>query len=335
MTMLRLPLFLVLVASTGAPGPSTALRAQDSLAATTPRTGPTDPAELGAFLDGVMKIQLDEHNTVGAVVTVVKDGQIFFTRGYGYTDWKARTPVDPEQTLFRIGSISKLFVWTSVMQLVEQGVLDLDTDVNEYLDGVEVPATYDRPVTLRDILTHSAGFEDWVVGLFGHDAGDLRPLAEILAEQMPARVRPPGDVSSYSNHATAMAALIVEQATGIPWDRYVQQNILDPLGMEHFSFAQPLPEALAPDMSKGYSGAHPNYKEHDFEFVPLYPVGAAAASGEAMARFMIAHLQLGRLGDARILGEETARRMHSDLFRMAPGVNAAAYGFYEMSANGE
>jgi CubicO group peptidase (beta-lactamase class C family) len=290
---------------------------------------------LEAFVDGVMKIQLDEHNSVGAVVTVVKDGRIFFTKGYGYSDWEARSPVDPERTLFRIGSISKLFVWTSVMQLVEQGVLDLDTDVNEYLDGVEVPATYDEPVTLRDILTHSAGFEDWVVGLFGDEAGDLRPLAEILSEQMPARVRPPGDVSSYSNHATGMAALIVEQAAGIPWDEYVQRRLLDPLEMEYFSFAQPLPDALASDMSKGYSGRSPNYKEEDFEFVPLYPVGAAAASGTAMANFMIAHLQLGRLGDARILEEETARQMQSDLFRMAPGVNAAAHGFYEMSANGE
>ena len=338
MTFLRLSLLVALAATASAsqaPQPSPPQEAQDSLAAVAPRSGPTDPAELEAFLDGVMRIQLDEHNTVGAVVTVVKDGQVFFTKGYGYSDWEARTPVDPERTLFRIGSISKLFVWTSVMQLVEQGVLDLDTDINEYLDGVEIPATYDQPVTLRHVLTHSAGFEDWVLELFGDDASDIRPLAEILAEQTPARVRPPGEVASYSNHATGMAALIVEQATGMPWSRYVQERILDPLGMEHFSFAQPLPETLAPDMSKGYRGQGPNFEEKDFEYVPLYPVGAAAASGTAMARFMIAHLQLGRLGDARILQEETARQMQSDLFRMAPGVNASAHGFYEMSANGE
>ncbi|MDP2955406.1 MAG: serine hydrolase domain-containing protein [Longimicrobiales bacterium] len=338
MTWLRLPLLVALVAtpfasSSAAPLPTQ--EAQDSLAVAPPRSGPTDPAELEAFLDGVMRLQLDEHNTVGAVVTVVKDGQVFFTKGYGYSDWKARTPVDPERTLFRIGSISKLFVWTSVMQLVEDGVLDLDTDINEYLDGVEIPAAFDRPVTLRDILTHSAGFEDWVLELFGDEASDVRPLAEILSEQMPARVRPPGEVSSYSNHATGMAALIVEQAAGVPWDQFVRQRILAPLGMEHFSFAQPLPEALAPDMSKGYSGQSPDFEEKDFEFVPLYPIGAAAASGTTMARFMMAHLQLGRLGDARILEEETARQMQSDLFRMAPGVNAAAHGFYEMSANGE
>jgi CubicO group peptidase (beta-lactamase class C family) len=338
MTRLRAFFPVLLAATTLAPGGTALPPAQagsDTTVVSIPVAGPTDPAELDAFLDGVMRVQLDQHNTSGAVVTVVKDGQVFFTKGYGYSDWKARTPVDPERTLFRIGSISKLFVWTSVMQLVEAGKLDLDTDVNEYLDGVEVPAAYGRPVTLRDILTHSAGFEDWVIELFGDDAGDVRPLAEILAEQMPARVRPPGEVSSYSNHATGLAALVVEQVAGVSWNRYVQERILDPLGMEHFSFAQPLPEALAPDMSKGYSGERPNLEEEDFEYVPLYPVGAAAASGSAMARFMIAHLRLGALGEARILQEETARTMQSDLFRMASGVNAAAHGFNEMSANGE
>jgi len=344
MTWLRIPLLVALAATSlsslaagvfPTQGAQEARHVPDTLATAAPQRGPTDPAELEAFVDGVMRIQLDEHNSAGAVVTVVKDGQVFFTKGYGYSDWKARTPVDPQRTLFRIGSISKLFVWTSVMQLVEQGQLDLDADVNGYLDGVEVAAAYERPVTLKDILTHSAGFEDWVIELFGDEPGDVRPLAEILAEQMPARVRPPGEVSSYSNHATGMAALIVEQVAGIPWDRYVQERILDPLGMEQFSFAQPLPESLARDMSKGYSGERPNLEEEKFEYVPLYPVGAAAASGTAMARFMMAHLQLGALGDARILQEETARRMQSDLFRMAPGVNAAAHGFYEMSAHGE
>jgi hypothetical protein len=131
-----------------------------------------------------------------------------------------------------------------------------------------------------------------------------------------------------------MAAYVVERVSGVPWDRFIQQRILDPLGMEHFSVAQPLPESLAADMSRGYSGRRPGLEEEEFEFVPLYPVGAAAASGEAMARFMIAHLQLGRHGEARILGEETARRMHSELFRQAPGVNAMAHGIYEMNANG-
>jgi CubicO group peptidase (beta-lactamase class C family) len=299
------------------------------------RGGPSDPLELGAFLDGVMKIQLDEHSTAGAVVSVVKDGQLFFSKGYGYADYEARKPVDPGTTLFRIGSVSKLFVWTSVMQLVEEGLLDLDTDINEYLEGFQIPDTYPEPITLKHVLTHSAGFEDYVVGLFGRTEADRRPLGKLLADQIPARVRPPGEVSSYSNHATGMAAYIVETVSGVPWDEFVQERILDPLGMEYFSFAQPLPEALEEHMSKGYVGHGEEFTEKEFELVPLYPVGAAAASGEAMAKFMVAHLHLGDYGEGRILSEETSRLMQSDLFTMAPGVNAALHGFYEKSDNGE
>lgn len=298
-------------------------------------SGPTNPAELEAFLDGVMKIQLEEHHSVGAVVTVVKDGEIFFAKGYGYADYEARKKVDPERTLFRIGSVTKLFVWTSVMQLVEEGVLDLDTDINEYLSGFQIPDTFEEPITLKHVMTHSAGFEDYVVGLFGTTEKDRRPIAELLAEQVPARVRPPGEVSSYSNHATAMAALIVEEASGMPWKDFVRERILDPLGMEYFSFDQPLPDDLAEHMSKGYTYGGGEFKEKDFEFVPLYPVGAASGSGTAMAKFMMAHLQLGQYGEGRILQEETARLMQSDLFTMAPGMNAALHGFYEMSANGQ
>jgi CubicO group peptidase (beta-lactamase class C family) len=242
--------------------------------------------------------------------------------------------VDPETTLFRIGSVSKLFTWTSVMQMVEQGLLDLDTDVNEYLD-FEIPATFEKPITLGDIMAHAAGFEDYVIELFGNEAEDIRPLGELLSEQIPARVRPAGDLSSYSNHATGMAAYMVERASGTEWIEYMERSILEPLGMAHTTFRQPLPDVLAPHMSKGYSYSGGTFREEDFEFVPLAPVGAGAASGTDMARFMIGHLQLGAYEDSRFLGEETARLMQTNHHRMAPGVNGMAHGFMDMSRNGQ
>ena len=296
--------------------------------------GPTDPAELEAFLAGLMGAALEESHTAGGVVAVVSGGRIFFAKGYGYSDWEARTPVDPETTLFRIGSVSKLFVWTSVMQMVEAGLLDLDTDVNEALD-FEIPATFQEPVTLAKIMAHAGGFEDHVIELFGNEPEDVRPLGELVARQLPARVRPPGDLSSYSNHATGIAAYIVERASGVEWKQYVDERILGPLSMEHTSFLQPLPEELEPDMSRGYSYRDNRFREEDFENVPLAPVGAGAASATNMGRFMIAHLQLGRLGDGRILSEETARLMQSVHHRMDPSVNGMAHGFAELSQNGE
>lgn len=298
------------------------------------RRGPTDPAELEAWVDGIMGELLKEFNTAGAVVSVVSGGDVFFAKGYGYSDFEARTPVDPETTLFRIGSVSKLFVWTSVMQLVERGLLDLNTDVNEYLD-FEIPDTYDEPVTLANIMGHAGGFEDYIVELFGDEPEDLRPLGDILKEQVPARVRPNGDISSYSNHATGMAAYMVARASGMDWTDYMEENILQPLGMERTTFRQPLPAELEPLMSKGYTKQGARFVEEDFEYVPMAPVGAAAASAADMARFMMAHLQLGQYGENRILSEETARLMQTDHHRMGQGINAMAHGFMVSDQNGE
>src|SRR5690348_5948379 len=154
--------------------------------------------DVSAFLDGIMPQQLERENIAGAVISIVKDGKILFAKGYGYSDVKRKTPVSPDNTLFRPGSISKLFTWTSVMQLVEQGKLDLDRDVNDYLD-FKIPATYPKPITLRNIMTHTPGFEEAVQELFVADAKDLTPLGAYLKEHLPARIYPPGTTPAYSN----------------------------------------------------------------------------------------------------------------------------------------
>ena len=307
--------------------------------------GPSDVAEFEAWLDGYLGSMMSTERIAGTTVSVVRDGALWFSKGYGFANVDADTPVDPSRTLFRIGSVSKLFVWTAVMQLVERGQLDLDADVNTYLSGVEIPGTYPEPVTLGDIMAHAAGFEDHVLGLFGDEVEDLRPLAEILSEQMPTRVRPPGVLSAYSNHATGMAMLVVEQVSGVPWEQYIQENIVGPLGMEQFTFTQPVPESLADDLSQGYSWGGGAFQEKPFEFVPLAPVGAASASAEAMARFMIAHLELGQgpvlagasaqdSANARIMSESTALDMQSPILRHGAGMNAMLHGFAEYTRNG-
>lgn len=298
-------------------------------------TGPTDVAELEAWLDGAMAAHLRAHRSAGAVVSVVKDGEVFFSKGYGYADYAGRKKVDPERTLFRIASISKLFVWTSVMQLVEQGKIDLNADVNTYLEGVKVPEKYGQPITMANLMTHTPGFDDNVIGLFGLRDGELPSLFEVIQAEMPKRVRRPGTFASYSNHGTGIAALIVEQVSGVPWEQYIQENVLDPLGMKQISFSMPIPEPLVFDLSQGYRYRNGVYAPQDYEYMPLGPVGCAGASGEAMAKFMIAHLQLGQLGDARILEESTAELMQTELHRMAPGVNAMAHGFIEYTRNGQ
>ncbi len=305
----------------------------DSSAAT-PTRGLRGPAELEAFLDGFMATALRDKHVAGATVSVVKDGKLYFAKGYGYADWDKQVPVDPETTLFRIGSISKLFTWTAIMQLAEEGKVDLGADINTYLD-FKIPDTYPEPITLRNVMTHTPGFEEDPRDLFTEDSAHVEPMGQWLPNHMPARVRPPGTFSSYSNYATAVAGYIVQRVSGLSWDDYMDQKILEPLGMTQATGRQPLPAALAPDMSEGYAWNGGRFQSHKWEFiVGAKPAGSFSASATAMAKFMIAHLNNGELNGTRILSDSTARVMHARLFGHDPRLNGFAYGFYEKSSHG-
>ncbi len=295
--------------------------------------GPTDPAELGAFMDDLMAAQMDTNHVPGAVVVVVKDGQVFFAKGYGYADLEARVPADPEHTLFSTGSVAKPFVWTAVMQLVEQGNLSLDEDINTYLD-FEIPATYPEPITLKHLMSHTPGFEHklWE-DFFKLNAEDVPSLETYLKKHLPARVFPPGKIGAYSNYGAALAGYIVERVSGMPFAEYVEKNIFAPLGMTRSTFRQPLPDELAPDMSAGYNYVDGGYVRGGLEYFVLYPPGSLRASGLDMAKFMIAHLQNGSYGEARILREETARQMHRQHFTHDPRLTGFAHGFSEWVIN--
>jgi len=295
----------------------------------TPR-GLRDKAELEAFVDGVMTAELHDHHVAGSTVSVVKDGTLWFAKGYGYADVKQRSPIDAASTLFRVGSISKLFTWTAVMQQVERGKLDLNRDINEYLD-FKIPATFPQPITLINVMTHAPGLEDDPRGLIVDDPKQLQPMSRWLPAHRPKRVRPPGTYSSYSNWATATAGYIVERVAGVPFDDYIDANILRPLGMERTTFRQPLPAALAGGMSVGYRYDDGRFEPKPFEIaVGAEPAASVSATATDMAKFMIAHLANGAVpGGGRILAESTAVKMHSRLFGGDPRIPGFAYGFYE------
>lgn len=293
-----------------------------------------DRAAVSAWIDGTAMALMEANHTAGGVVTVVRNGEIIHAAGYGYADVAGRIPVDPAKTLFRIASVSKLFTWTPVMQMYEQGRLDLNADVNQYLDKVHVPKRYGQDVTMKHLLAHTPGFEDQVVGLFSHDPTKMRPLEEILIDEMPKRVREPGKYASYSNHGTGLAMHVVERIYGAPWEKYVQAHILDPLGLNNTVLAQPLPEKFAPNVSKGYAWRNQRFEEQEFELVPLGPVGGISTTGLDMAAFMMMFLNEGELNGVRILEAETAKTMQSTLHTMAPDMSAQAYGMLDMSRNG-
>lgn len=293
----------------------------------------TDPRELEVFMDKFLAEQMEKLYIPGAVFLLVKDGEIFFAKGYGYADVKQKIPVVPEKTLFRVGSVSKLFTATAVMQLYERGKLRLDDDVNKYLTLFKLENKYARPVTIAHLLTHTAGFDQKGIGIAARRESEVIPLGEYLAKEMPPHVMPPGEVINYSNHGMALAGYLVEVISGIPFARYIEENILKPLGMNRSSFL--LPPHLAPDLAVGYEYSHGRYQPVPFDYFNVAPAGSLVTTATDIARFMIAHLQQGRYGDARILHEATAQEMHRQQFTNHPRLPGVTYGFFELYQNNQ
>ncbi len=292
-----------------------------------------DLEALEGFFDGIMAVQLPQYLSPGGAVSVVKDGEVLFAKGYGWADKEAGISVDVETTLFRPGSNAKLFVWTAVMQLTERGMLDLDRDIQEYLD-FPLPRTLldgrrAGPITLRHLMTHTAGFEDVVSEVFVARADLIRPLGEYL-QDVPARVFPAGETAAYSNYGTSLAAYVVERVSGQPFYAYVEEHIFQPLAMEYSTFRQPLPDELEPYMAKGYVVRDNSPAAGGFEWVQSYPAGGLASSTGDMARFMLAHLQEGEA----VLEPETAAYMHRQHFTHHPDLTGMALGFIEVEHNG-
>ena len=299
---------------------------QDSLQA--------DTVALGNFVDGIVAAHLG--GTPAAVVVVVQGERVLYARGYGYADLAKRTPVDPATSLFHIGSIGKLFTWTAVMQLVEQGKLDLDADVNTYLGDFRIPATFAEPITLRHLMTHTAGFEEGLLGFFvTEDSTRISTIEDLVTRHVPSRVRPPGRLASYSNYGAALAGYIVQRVSGVPFAEYIERYVYQPLGIRYATFREPLPPALAPYGVTGYLWENGGWAAKPYEINGGWvPAGGTSASALDMGRFMVAHLQDGRYGDNQLLRPETAAFMHRRAFSHDPRLSGVALGFYEGRING-
>lgn len=290
-----------------------------------------DRADVEAWLDGLVPYALQQGDMAGLVVSVVKDGQVLFEKGYGYADVAAGVPMDPQRTVVRVASVSKTFTATAVMQLVEQGKLDLDRDINEYLD-FEIPPAFGKPITLRNLLTHTAGFEE--TPYIKYD----RPQS--LREHMlrvPDRIYPPGEIPAYSNYGLNLAGYIVGRVAGEPFTDYVEKNVLGKLGMEHSSFRLTLPENLRPLESRTYVlGSDPPFTwDVVRRMVPIEsPAGALGTTAHDMTRFMLAHLQGGRVGDALLLREQTLQQMHAPSIVPIAGAQPIALGLFRADYNG-
>ncbi|MBB4929504.1 CubicO group peptidase (beta-lactamase class C family) [Lipingzhangella halophila] len=294
-------------------GPASA-SASESESGPAPAPGPPIPhpepgeplteEDVNAWLDGQIPAALEDAGIAGASVSVVHDGEILTSRGYGYSDVEEREKVDPDETLFRMASISKTFTATAVMKLVEEGQIDLDTDVNEYLD-FPMETSFDEPVTMRHLLTHTAGFEEEYRNVILPPDTDVELRDVVATEDPPEQVYEPGTTPSYSNHGYALAGYIVENVSGMSFEEYVAQNVFEPAGMDSSTFEQPLPEELESRLSKGYATA--DQAPSPFETVNDFPAGAVTSSATDMGRYMLAHL--GHTQNSELLQPDTLSLM--------------------------
>lgn len=291
---------------------------------------------LEAFFNNTMKSKLEKYHIPNATVSVVKDGEIVYKKGFGWADIENNIPVDADTTLFRIGSTSKLITWTAVMQFVEAGKLDLNTDINRYLDFEISPQlakplrnTTTKPITMTHLMTHTPGFEDHPDMLFRLSEEDLLILNKYIKNYLPARIFPAGEVAAYSNYGTALAGYIVERLSGQPFSDYVEKNIFTPLNMNNSTFRQPPTVNSPARIAKPYRFINGSYTEASFEYLLPEPAGSMSSNASDMANFMIAHLSGGAYSGGRILKEETLKEMHKRHFTYDPTLGGMALGFME------
>ncbi|MGZ3343682.1 MAG: serine hydrolase domain-containing protein [Caulobacteraceae bacterium] len=301
------------------------------------------PAELEALVDGAVQQAMAERHVAGATVAVVQNGQVVLKKGYGLSGVSPARPVDPDKTLFRVGSISKLFTWIMVMKDVERGRMKLDSPVNLYLperlqvrdDGIQ------RQVMVRDLMTHATGFEVKTLGrLFEVKANRVRALDTYLWQERPRRVWPPGAMPEYSNYGAGLAGAAVAQVEGKPFMDLAEAAIIRPLGLTHTTFREPypsdaglpppMPAELAADAAQGLVWASGGYRAQPYEYVSqLAPAGSASSTAGDMARFMQLILAGGTLDGTTVYGPATAQAFRTVTLRSGPGIAGWAGGFWE------
>jgi CubicO group peptidase (beta-lactamase class C family) len=312
-----------------------------------PRT--LDPVRVEAFIDGVVKSSLRRDRIAGVSVAVVDRQGVVFAKGYG----KSAPDRDADgDTLFRVGSISKIGAWIALMQLVEQGKLTLDDPINDHFPStLQIPSDgFNEPIRVRHLLTHTAGFEDSVLGhLFPLDPNKLLNQTDYLLQYRVRRVRPPGEVAVYSNYGAGLAGVIVAHESGMDWPTYAEQRILRPLGMssatyrEHYSaeiaksrgLPEPLSAEAAARVTQGWRWQGGKLVTTPYEYVShTASAGSLAMSANDAAKYMQALLDTNVMANAGVLRADTLNTMRQPLFSNAEGLGEIRHGLLTFDEGG-
>ncbi len=299
-----------------------------------------DPLELEAWADAYYGRAIDEKRAAGITVAVVQDGEVIFTKGYGYSDYVKRIPVDPETSGFTIGSITKTFIATAIAQLVDRGAIaSLDDPVNKYLKRIQLPGERGARVTIRYLLNHRGGLEDRFFGIRHSGKGIEVPLKSAeMSRVMPELVMEPGGLAAYSNWGFSLLGFMIEDVTGERLDDYLRKNIWEPLGMAHTSMVYgKVPENLSISYMFEADGTPVREIFLDPDNPPhpgVGPMGGIVTTAADMARYMNAQILEGEDGGYPLVSKKMFAELHTEQFRNALVGNGFGLAFWTTNLNG-
>ncbi len=297
-------------------------------------SSPADPKEFEAFLDAYLASKMEAHHIPGVVFTMVKDGEVFFSKGYGNADLEGQAPINPDQTVLTAASLAKAFTAVGALQLVERGFIDMDEDVRPYFTKIRLRTNFDKPLTPANLLTHTDGFETRLIGGAGRTKDDLLPLEELLRTYMPNQIYPPGRYMTYGDFAANLLGYLIQEKSKIPFEKYMEENILHPLGMMSSTFDQPLATEMQAKLAPGYEFQDGRNEPVPFFYVRYAPSGGLRTTAADMSHFLLALLNGGEHDGVRILDESTTRLMFNRRFAPHPKTSGISCGLFEHLENG-
>ncbi len=298
-------------------------------------SGPTDREEFEAFLDAYLAEQMEAHHIPGVVFTMVKDGEVFFSKGYGTADLERQIPFDPDQTMLTTASLGKAFTAVGALQLIERGLIGLNEDVRPYFTDSQIITNFDKPLTIANLLTHSDGFETRLVGVLARTKDDRLPLGELLSTYVPTQIYPPGEYLTYGDFAANLLGYLIQKMSSGQFEQYMTENIFAPLGMTSSTFDQNLPKEMHARLAPGYEFQDGRYERMPFFYIHYAPSGGLRTTAADMNRFMLALLNGGEYAGERILNASTTPMIFSQQFTPHPKTSGISYGLFEHLENGQ
>ncbi len=287
------------------------------------------------FFDDFVPTYINEMNMAGMTISAVQNDTILFSKGYGYANIEQNKLVDSNRTLFRIASISKVITMIGIMQLVEQGLIDLHVDLNSYLSSFQIPETFSEPITLYHLLTHSTGFEDIPMMIYKDSDGIPLSLEEICKINLPKRIRPPGSILSYSSYTITFVGFLIEAITSQAFEKYINEHIFIPLGMNSSTFIQPIPSHLEENLAQGYAYKDGNFYPKKSPISSNRPAGAVSSTALDLGKFMLAILNNGTYNGIELLKSETIDLILSKQISYFPEMPSVCFTFWEDYSYGQ